>query len=215
MREFIKYIQTMQGALIGLFFISCIVASIVILGISIYKIAPIILKYLASNNEQYERMKTCYPELKQRICELKLSAERAQNHPLFTGITSSVDRYIYYEKDPERYRWLYPEELPMMDSFLEQMRDVTGKLAELCEYFLNHTMPLTPVFRPFLKRRVGRMLSQLYRYALMWYVYNKKEVSMDVLHEQFVNYHRKMERRLKVRKLDRYLAILDHWYAKY
>ncbi len=215
MREFIEYIQTMQDALIGLLFISCIVASIIILGIAIYKIAPIILRYLASNKEQYEQMKRFYPELKERICELKLSVERAENNELYTGLTSSVDRYIYYEKDPQRYIWLYKEELPMIDSFLKEMNDVTRKLAEICDYLLHHTLPLTPVFRPFLKRRVSRMLAELYRYTLMWYVYHKKEVSMDILHEQYVRYHRKKEKKIDVRKLDRYLAILDHWYKKY
>lgn len=215
MKELIEYIQTMHDALIGLLFVSCIIASIIILGIAIYKIAPIILRYLASNKEQYEQLKEVYPELKERICELKLSIERAQNNALYTGLTSSVDRYIYYEKDPERYQWLYPEEMPMMDSFLSAMSDVTGKLAELCDFLLHHTLPLTPVFRPFLKRRVSRMVSELYRYALMWYVYHKKEASMDILHEQYVSYHRKNEKKLDVKKLDRYLSILDHWYKKY
>lgn len=215
MKELIKYIQTMQGALIGILFISCILAFVVVLAIAVNKIAPIIIAYLASNDAQYDLMKQFYPELRALICDLKLAVERVQSNQLYTGLRSSVDRYIDYEKDPERYRCLYKEELPMIDSFYTAMREATEKFAEISEYLLTHTLPVTPVFRPFLKRKVSRMLAELYRYALMWYVYHKKEVCMEALHKKYVSYHRKYEKKLDEKKLDRYLKVLDLWYKKY
>lgn len=215
MKELIKYILTMQDALIGLLFISYILASIVVFAIAWYKINPIIQAYLATNDEQCELMKKFYPGLRALICDLKLSIEKAQSNELYIGLFRSVDRYLYYEKDPERYQSLYKEEMPMMDSFLTAMREVTEKYAEISEYLLTHTLPLTPVFRPFLKRKVSRVLSELYRYALMWYEYHQKAVPMEVFYEQYTKYHRKYEKKMKPKNLNRYLVILDRWYHKY
>lgn len=181
-------------------------------------ITKVIVECRNYNAEQYKLMQKFYPEFKTFLIDIKFSlAEAAQNriYNEANSMDAAIELILSYQEDEAEYNRLHPSHITDIVAFSEVMEDTWRSLAELSNFLKNAVIPATPIFHPFLKRKVHTMIATLQYFSLLIAQYQDDKISTDLLKAEIKDFPKTWKCEVNPALIMQYLATLDKWFQKF
>lgn len=201
-----------------------IVAPVIITAIAslitvlINTITKIIIECRNYDAGQYKLMQKFYPKLKTFLIDIKFSLTEATQNRIYAEINSmdqAVELILSYQEDEAEYNKRNPNHITDIVAFSEVMEDAWRSLAELSKFLKRAVIPATPIFHPFLKRKVHTMISTLQYFSLLIAQYQNNNISTDLLKAEIKDFPKTWGREFNSALVAQYLTTLDKWFQKF